>query len=305
MRNIIFLFCIILSVFCFCHGHKNYLKRDNYLQYLRSQTFLQHRSKHKKFNKNYSEDINEFDEYEDEETDKLDNDISDEIKNKKNENYLSKKINEQNKNNSINNNEKKLTFKNIENELNNTDTFMDDENLKLLGKTKECNVNEKGLLDVSLNSNDFFNMNKYMVEITSSNIIIKDKNNIKIIKEIPFEHIKLPINTIEETRECWYIKSIDDKILLCDKEKEERDIWITNILKALFCYNTNNLIIVNNEKKNSVPIPKESTVDKRLNALKQKETIKSSDDKTLTNDNKVNNITISNLSDQEPKIVFN
>ncbi|ETW18990.1 hypothetical protein PFAG_02153 [Plasmodium falciparum Santa Lucia] len=305
MRNIIFLLCLILSLACFCQGHKNYLKRDNYLQYLRSQTFLQERSKHKKFNRNYSEDINEFDEYEDEETDNLDNKISDEIKNKKKENYLSQNINEQ-KNNSINNNnEKKLTFKNIENEINSTDTFMDDSNVKSLGKTKECNVNEKGLLDVSLNSNDFFNMNKYNVEITSSNIIIKDKNNIKIIKEIPFEHIKLPITTIEETRECWYIKTTNDKILLCDKEKEERDIWITNILKALFCYNTNNLIIVNKEKKDTVSLPKESTVDKRINALKEKETIKSSDNNTSTNDNKVNNITISNFSDHEPKIVFN
>ncbi|SCN60682.1 conserved Plasmodium protein, unknown function [Plasmodium chabaudi chabaudi] len=262
----------------FCRGHKNFSRRNNYLQYLRSQTFMQEKPKLQNFNGNYSEDITEFDIHDDDEYNSFKND---------------KDMKENNQ----------LEFKNIEKELN-TNEVSNPDSINIMGSGKECSVNEKGALDVSINSRDIFNLIKYMVEITSNSIIIKDIKNSNVVKELTYEHIKLPIETIEETRECWSVKFNKEKIIFCEKNKQNRDRWVKDILKALFCYNTNNLTIENNQKvyKQKSDIPKHSTVDERIQNLKE----------TLTNDKNNldkqkstkhnNNIVISNLKNNNPSI---
>ncbi|KEG00912.1 conserved Plasmodium protein, unknown function [Plasmodium vinckei vinckei] len=262
----------------FCNGHKNFSRRNNYLQYLRSQTFMQEKPKLTNFNGNHSEDITEFDIHDD-----------DEYNSFKNDNDM-KEGNQ-------------LEFKNLEKELNTNDVSNPD-SINIMGSGKECSVNEKGELDVSINSRDIFNLIKYMVEITSNSIIIKDIKNSNVVKELTYDHIKLPIETIEETRECWSVKFNKEKIIFCEKNKQNRDKWVKDILKALFCYNTNNLTIENNQKvnKQKSDIPKHSTVDERIQNLKE----------TLTNDKNNldkqkstkhnNNIVISNLKNNNPTI---
>ncbi|CRG93483.1 conserved Plasmodium protein, unknown function [Plasmodium gallinaceum] len=287
---------IIVSFISLCRSHRSFSKKNNYLQFLRSQNFIQEKPKYKKLNKNYSEDLNEFDDYEDEQT--------------YNENEVGHMSNKQLNNNNLenynNNNENKLDFKDIENELNNDELLRQDSNINLVRGGKECTINEKGIINVSIDSNDIFNLNKYNVEITSSNILIKDINDLKIIKSIPFKSIKLPIETIEETRECWNIKLNKEKILFCEQKKEDRDIWITNILKALFCYNTNNLMIEKSNTSNneSIHIPKESTVEERLKASKEGQDISNNNSPQYIKSSNYNNINISNLRNDEPKILF-
>ncbi|CXI23413.1 conserved Plasmodium protein, unknown function [Plasmodium berghei] len=284
----IFVSISFVCLISFCKGHKNFSRRNNYLQYLRSQTFMQEKSKLTNFNGNYSEDITEFDIHEDDEYNNFKND-----KKKEKDTLNDKDMKENNK----------LEFKNLEKELNTNDVNNSD-SINIMGSGKECSVNEKGELDVSINSQDIFNLIKYMVEITSNSIIIKDIKNSNVVKELPYGNIKLPIETIEETRECWSIKFNKEKIIFCEKNKQNRDKWVKDILKALFCYNTNNLTIENNQNvyKQKSDIPKHSTVNERIQNLKE----------TLTNDKNNfdkqkstkhnNNIVISNLKSSNPNI---
>lgn len=247
---------------------------------------MQEKPKLTNFNGNYSEDITEFDIHEDDEYNNLKNDDTKDTSNDKD-------MKENNK----------LEFKNLDKELNTIEVNNPD-SINIMGSGKECSVNEKGELDVSINSQDIFNLIKYMVEITSNSIIIKDIKNSNVVKELSYDHIKLPIETIEETRECWSIKFNKEKIIFCEKNKQNRDNWVKDILKALFCYNTNNLTIENNQKvyKQKSDIPKHSTVNERIQNLKE----------TLTNDKNNfdkqkstkhnNNIVISNLKNSNPNI---
>ncbi|SBT74868.1 conserved Plasmodium protein, unknown function [Plasmodium malariae] len=300
MRTILFI--SIICLVAICNGHRNFPKRNNYLQYLRSQTFMQEKAKNKKLNENYSEDINEFDEYEADESEWVKDD-------EKRGKGIQRKgsIYNTRENDDDRKDENKLVFKNIEKELNGIEVLNDERKVNLTGGGRECSVNEKGTLDVSINSSDIFNLNKYMVEITSSSILIKELNNDKVVvKDLPFKHIKLPIETIEETRECWNIKLIKEKIIFCEKKKEDRDRWITNILKALFCYNSNNLTIEewNKDINTKIDIPKESTVDKRIQSLKKKNSGDDNSPKYVKQPSN-NNIVISDIKNDKPKIEFN
>ncbi|GAB65137.1 hypothetical protein PCYB_051550, partial [Plasmodium cynomolgi strain B] len=293
----------LLSAICLvstCRGHRNLFARNNYLQYLRSQNFMQEKPKYQKLNQYYSEDLNEFDNYEDDELDA------------ENLEATSKERVTQKSDTSSSSNENKLEFKNIEKELNNTGEVLHEEkdNLLLLGGGRECSVSDKGILDVSLNSSDIFNLIKYTVEISSSGILIRDTQNSNVVKEISFDTVKLPIETIEETRECWKIRSHTETFLFCERSKEDRDRWITNILKALFCYNTNNLTIdesVPTGLSSKVDIPKESTVDARIAASLKGEPNGSGDNSSHGRAKRKgnNNITISNLKNDKPEIVVN
>ncbi|CRH03722.1 conserved Plasmodium protein, unknown function [Plasmodium relictum] len=288
-------FIIIVSFIAFCKSHRSFSKRNNYLQFLRAQNFIQEKPKYKKLNQNYSEDLNEFDEYEDEQT----TDVKEEMEDRSN-----KQVNNNLEEHNSNDNENKLEFKDIEKELNSNEIL--EGNINLIRGGRECTINEKGVLDISINSNDIFNLNKYNAEITSSNILIKDIKDSNVIKTIPFELIKLPIETIEETRECWNIKLNKEKVLFCGKKKEDRDTWITNILKALFCHNTNNLIIEKNDTNNNerIHLPKESTIDERLKESKKGQNTKSEHSPQYIKSSNYNNINISNLRNGEPKILF-
>ncbi|SBS81029.1 conserved Plasmodium protein, unknown function [Plasmodium ovale curtisi] len=305
-------------------SHRSFSKRNNYLQYLRSQTFMQEKPKYKKTNKNYSEDISEFDDYEDDESDAVEEDII-RSQGEQRRGSSSRDGNANDKSSSSSSSRSgqgsessgtrgsgdgeggnTLEFKNIEKELNNKAILSDERGVNLASGGRECAVSERGTLDVSLNANDIFNLSKYMVEITLSSILIKDVNTSNVMKEILFERIKLPIETIEETRECWYIKYNKEKIFFCEKKKEDRDRWITNMLKALFCYNTNNLIIENNQTNfnTKIDIPKESTVNERLEISKKK--LNTINDKSPQNTKQTNNnnIVISNLHGDKPQILI-
>ncbi|KJP89543.1 hypothetical protein AK88_00754 [Plasmodium fragile] len=289
-----------ICLVCTCRGHRNLFARNNYLQYLRSQNFMQEKPKYQKLNQNYSEDLNEFDNYEDDEFDA------------ENLEATSQQRDTHNSGTSSSSNENKLEFKNIDKELNNMGEILHDEkdNHLLMGGGRECSVSDKGILDVSLNSTDIFNLTKYAVEMSSSGILIKDTQNSNVVKEISFDTIKLPIETIEETRECWKIRSHTETLLFCERSKEDRDRWITNILKALFCYNTNNLTIderVYTGLSSKVDIPKESTVDARIAASLKHEPNSTGDNSSNGRAKRKgnNNITISNLKNDKPQIVVN
>ncbi|GAW79648.1 hypothetical protein, conserved [Plasmodium gonderi] len=305
----IFLLLPTIFLVVICKGHRNFSTRNNYLQYLRSQTFMQEKPKYQKLNQNYSEDLNEFDEYEDEE---LDTEKQEDINKAIMRDGTSPAYTTKESRISNSSNKNKLEFKNIEQELQNTGEVLNEEkdNLLLMGGGRECSVSAKGTLDVSINSSDIFNLIKYNVEISSSSILIRDINNSNVVKEIPFKNIKLPIETIEETRECWNIKFHKEKILFCEKKKEDRDRWITNILKALFCNNTNNLTIedgVHKDFSTKVDIPKESTVDARIAASSKNGSSDSSDNSSNSRvkPKESNNITISNLKNEKPEILIN
>ncbi|SBT32055.1 conserved Plasmodium protein, unknown function [Plasmodium ovale wallikeri] len=318
----------LVSIVCFvslCRSHRSFSKRNNYLQYLRSQTFMQEKPQYKKTNKNYSEDISEFDDYEDDESDAVEEDITssqgeqrrgssngDGNANDKSSSSNSGQSGESSgqssgeRGNRDGGGGNTLEFKNIEKELNSKAILNDERGVNLASGGRECAVSERGTLDVSLNANDIFNLSKYMVEITLSSILIKDVNTSNVMKEILFESIKLPIETIEETRECWYVKYNKEKILFCEKKKEDRDRWITNMLKALFCYNTNNLIMENNQTSfnKKIYIPKESTVNERLENSKNKLNTINDKSPQHTKQTNNNNIVISNLHGDKPQILI-
>lgn len=249
---------VIEVLFLLCKSHVS--KGNNYLQLLRSQKFIgiETKNNNNKLYQNHSEDLDELDSYEEEEEiqklQKLQKQ-SDIKKEKEIENFIKSNLNK---------NTDTLEFKNLENNFNKKEN----EYVNNLSTGKTCSIYEKGILDVAINEINIFNLKKYLVEISSSSIIINEneinKNN---IKTIPFESIKLPIETIEETRECWKLKTINDNFMFCEKNKNERDVWIHNILKALFCYNTNNLKIEENnlfQLNNNFQLPKESTIEQRM-----------------------------------------
>ncbi|VWU50854.1 conserved protein, unknown function [Hepatocystis sp. ex Piliocolobus tephrosceles] len=292
MKVVLSVSIILLSAFCKGHYH-SMSGRNNMVQYLRSGSFMENQNLDASPNNIYSEDINEFDDYETDDAYLISNESS----KKRKEQIMDNTTENKNKN--------KLVFKNIENELNTTQVYNDKNNLNSLGSgARECVVDEKGILNISIHSNDIFNLTTLMVELTANNILIKDTKKLNVIKELPYNSIKLPIETIEETRECWKIKSKKEKILFCAKKKEERDLWIRNILKALFCYNTNNLIIENRKTNTNtvVDIPKKSTVDERI--VKAKMGDNTSDDNKPKYVKKTNNniIEISDLKSSQPNI---
>lgn len=234
-------------LFALCDAYTLTSKGNNYLQLMRAQKFMQIQTNSSKLYHNRSEDLDELDAYE-------------EMERGKEENVTN------------HNNMDTLEFKNIEALMRNKENdFTVDQTI---GNGRACTISEKGFLDVSINDANIFNVHNYLVQITSSSILITEYENEKkrnIIKTIPFESIKLPIETIEETRECWKLKTHSENIMFCEKNKNERDIWIQNILKALFCYNTNNLRIENNlfERSETFELPKESTIEKRLQESKK------------------------------------
>lgn len=247
-------FCVLYVGLSLCQGQSEVSKRNAYLQHIRAQKFLEIKRDAPKLNENYSVDLDEFDAYEADEIPPF------QIESSNGSSSSSTKKKE------------KLQFKDIESGVNDIELLKEEqEKINLIGG-KTCTVSEKGVLDVSINSTDIFNAKKYIVELSTNSINLIDVNNSNtIIKNIPYETIKLPIETIEETRECWQIKTNKDKYFFCEKKKADRDIWVTNILKALFCYNTNILIIEKNKKDISitnVTIPKESTIDQRIRTSK-------------------------------------
>lgn len=228
-----------------CDAYAPVSKGNNYLQLLRAQKFMQIQTQHSipnpKLFQNYSEDLDELDAYEEE----------------------PELVKEENGNNQTR--KEQLEFKNVETLMKKNDQEYDVE--KRIASGRACTISEKGNLDVSIHEENIFNLKNYVVQIAASSIIISENEpNGNIIKTVPFESIKLPIETIDETRECWKVKTSEQNILFCEKNKNERDIWIHNILKALFCYNTNNLKIEKNlfEKSETLELPKESTVEKRI-----------------------------------------
>lgn len=275
---------VLLSTFC--KGHYHSAPNTNaYIQNLRSGSLVQ--KNYVSPNVIHSEDVNEFDDYENDDTVMTRNTIIAQKKIIKNEN------------------KNKLSFKNIEDELNKTQLYNDKNSSKNLGSAaRECAVDEKGTLNMSLNSNDIFNLTPYTVELKGNSIIIKDAKTSKIVKELLYDSIKLPIETIEETRECWKVKGKKENVMFCAKTKEERDTWISNILKALFCYNTNNLTIENGKTNTltKLNIPKKSTVNERIEKAKKKDNSTEDNTPKYVNKTENKNIEITNLESNEPSI---
>ncbi|SJK86070.1 conserved Plasmodium protein, unknown function [Babesia microti strain RI] len=196
----------------------------------------------------------------------------------------------------------------LSDELRNSD-FLDSGEFRIrpltLHKTTGCNAQMRGDLEAAIETLDMMRTQTFLAELSNSSFTLSYKGNKdKLFGKFYLPKIHTPLETIVSSRTCWRLKYNENPLILCAKNTNQRDAWMSAIIKAIYCNAAGKSIGNDNAAKDATnkneldkfELPKHSIVDK----IKHK--VATVHENIPTHDSGLTEIDIKNLLSGSPLI---
>merc|ERR1712048_1210083 len=160
-----------------------------------------------------------------------------------------------------------------------------------------CSVARSGKLDVAPDPTDVLTTVPQVVSIGKTKLRLNYEGRPDVPSlSIPLVEIKTPIETLVRTQRCFRLYHKTKPYVFCAADSRERDAWVTDIYKSVFCINSGRSLskkaLKKSERGEEVKLPARSTKIQRW--MKQ-----------LQKKNEVEEIQIIGVANSPPKVTVN